>query len=105
MERNMMKKKIGPNTQEVISNIFTKARFEVQVYNQCITILKLADKYSKETLESACRYLLDKDITPIHKNFMIFIDAIQNNKSNNKERTNEKEWWLGDYEVIAELDL
>lgn len=82
-------KKIGPNTQEVISNIFTKARFEVQVYNQCITILKLADKYSKETLESACRYLLDKDITPIHKNFMIVIDAIQNNKSNNNERKNE----------------
>ena len=72
----------------MISSIFANARFEVQVYNQCITILKLADKYSKEVLEKACEYLIRKNITPIHKNFMIVIDSIQNS-TRNKERKNE----------------
>lgn len=70
---------IGSYTYQVIQNIFLKAKYEVQVYNQCITILKLADKYSKETLESACEYILDKRITPIHKNFKAVIKQIQNN--------------------------
>ena len=82
-------KDIGQSTYEVISKIFSNARFEVQIYNQCITILKLADKYSKETLESACRYLLDKDITPIHRNFMIVIDSISNNTNSNNEKKND----------------
>ena len=59
-------KTIGESTYQVISSIFANARFEVQVYNQCITILKLADKYSKEVLENACEYLIRKNITPIH---------------------------------------
>lgn len=82
-------KTIGPNTYKVICNIFDRAKFEVQVYNQCITILKLADKYSKDTLESACEYILEKQITPIHRNFMIVIDSIQNNKTSNNERKND----------------
>lgn len=73
---------IGPNTYQVICNIFGKARFEVQVYNQCITILKLANKYSPVTLESTCEYLLEKHITPIHKNFMT---VIGNNQTLKKE--------------------
>ena len=81
-------KTIGESTYQVISSIFANARFEVQVYNQCITILKLADKYSKEVLEKACEYLIRKNITPIHKNFMIVIDSIQNS-TRNKERKNE----------------
>lgn len=81
-------KTIGEYTYRVISVIFSKARFEVQAYNQCISILKLADKYSKTILEDACKYLLEKDITPIHKNFMIVIDIIQNNNNKN-ERKNE----------------
>ena len=81
-------KTIGESTYQVISSIFANARFEVQVYNQCITILKLADKYSKEVLEKACEYLIRKNITPIHKNFMIVIGSIQNS-TRNKERKNE----------------
>ena len=70
-------KAIGDNTYQVICAIFDRARFEVQVYNQCITILKLADKYSKETLESACEYIRINHINPIHKNFKTVIDTIQ----------------------------
>lgn len=82
-------KKIGDNTHRVICDIFSNARFEVQVYNQCITILKLADKYSKETLESACGYILDNHISPIHKNFRMVINIIQSAKKEEKKRKDE----------------
>lgn len=81
---------IGDYTHRVICDIFAKAKFEVQVYSQCITILKLADKYSKETLESACEYILDKHISPIHKNFKMVIDIIQSNKTNNNDQRKDE---------------
>ena len=76
-------KKIGDNTYQLICDIFSKAKFEVQVYSQCITILKLADRYSKDTLERACEYIRSRHISPIHKNFMMVIDNLQSDKNNN----------------------
>ena len=78
-------KKIGDHTYRLICLIFDKARFEVQVYNQCITILKLSDKYGKETLESACGYILENQISPIHKNFKMVIELLQSSKENKEE--------------------
>ena len=79
-------KSIGQNTYRVICQIFDSAKYEVQVYNQCMSILKLKEKYSKEILESASEYILDKHISPIHKNFMIVIESIQkNNKTKKKD--------------------
>ena len=78
-------KTIGENTYRVICSIFDKAKYEVQVYNQCISILKLKDKYSKETVESASEYILNKHVTPIHKNFMIVIESIQKEKNDEKK--------------------
>lgn len=78
----------GPNTYRVICNIFENAKFEVQVYNQCITILKLADKYSVSTLESACEYILEKHITPIHRNFMTVIENNQTLKKEDDKKDN-----------------
>ena len=82
-------KKIGNNTYRLICSIFDKTRFEVQVYNQCITILKLADKYSKDTLESACGYILEKQISPIHKNFKMVIELLQSAKQSKTERKDD----------------
>lgn len=78
-------KNIGSNTYRVICQIFDNSKYEVQVYNQCMSILKLKDKYSKETLESASEYILNKHITPIHRNFMIVIESIQKNNNTRKE--------------------
>lgn len=81
-------KKIGNNTYRVIDGIFTKAKFEVQVYHQCITILKLSDKYSDEILEKASEQIISNNITPIHRNFKTVIEKIQ--KDNTKtERNND----------------
>lgn len=80
-------KTIGPNTYKVILGIFMNARVEQQVYNQCITILKLKDKYSSQILEQASGIFIKKNITPIHRNFKAVIENIQEmkeeeNKSN-----------------------
>ncbi len=81
-------KAIGPNTYEVICNIFMNARIEQQVYNQCLTILKLKDKYSVDMLEAASEIVLSKHITPIHKNFKTVLNDIQEEKNKQKEENN-----------------
>ena len=81
-------KTIGPNIHEVICNIFNNARIEQQVYNQCLTILKLKDKYSAAMLEAAAQVILSKHITPIHKNFKTVLEHIQEEKSNQGKENN-----------------
>lgn len=81
-------KVIGPNTYEVICNIFMNARIEQQVYNQCLTILKLKDKHSVDMLEAASEIVLSKHITPIHKNFKTVLNDIQEEKNKQKEENN-----------------
>lgn len=81
-------KTIGPHVYEVINNIFSNARIEQQVYNQCITILKLKDQYSADMLEAAAEIILTKHITPIHRNFKAVIENIQETKKEENERNN-----------------
>lgn len=81
-------KAIGPNTYEVICNIFMNTRIEQQVYNQCLTILKLIDKHSVDMLEAASEIVLSKHITPIHKNFKTVLNDIQEEKNKQKEENN-----------------
>ena len=81
-------KTIGPNTYKVILGIFNNARVEQQVYNKCITILKLKDKYSSQILEHASGIIIEKNITPIHKNFKSIIENIQELKGKENETNN-----------------
>ena len=89
-------KQIGPNTYKVIRLIFNNARLEQQVYNQCVTILKLKDKYSARKLEAASEYILINNITPIHKNFKLIIENIQV-----KQKEEQKE---NDYALLRGAD-
>ena len=50
--------KIGTNTQTVISAILGGYKVEQQGYKACMGLLKLADKYTPERLENACRKAL-----------------------------------------------
>lgn len=81
-------KTIGPNTYEVICQIFINARIEQQVYNQCLTILKLKDKYSVSMLEAASKIIISKHITPIHRNFKTVLDNIQDEKNEKIKKNN-----------------
>ncbi len=46
---------IGTNTCKVVNAILTSQRVEQQSYRSCMGLLKLADKYSVDRLEAACR--------------------------------------------------
>ena len=50
--------RIGTNTCKAVHAILASQRVEQQSYRSCMGLLKLADKYSAERLEAACRKAL-----------------------------------------------
>jgi hypothetical protein len=58
---------IGHNTCQVVGGILTSNRVEQQGYRSCMGLLKLADKYSVERLEAACKKALSYTATPSYK--------------------------------------
>lgn len=59
--------RIGSNTHQVVDAILTSKRVEQQTYKSCMGLLKLADKYSVERLETACNKALSYTATPSYK--------------------------------------
>jgi len=57
-------KHIGDSTFNVVNAILTSARVEQQSYRSCMGLLKLADKYSVDRLESACKKALSYTTNP-----------------------------------------
>ena len=55
---------IGPSTKEVVDKLFASYKVEEQAYRGCLSLLKLADKYSAERLENACREALGASRQP-----------------------------------------
>jgi len=53
---------IGPQTAQVINAVLGSKRHPEQAYKSCIGVLKLAEKYSPERLESACRRANELDL-------------------------------------------
>jgi hypothetical protein len=49
---------IGPNTTVVVKAILVSRKVEQQSYRSCLGLLKLADKYSVDRLEAACKKAL-----------------------------------------------
>ena len=76
--------KIGKNTTVVIESILTSNKVEQQGYKSCMALLKLADKYSVERLETACTKVLTYTLTPEYKNIQIILQTGQDkiNESN-----------------------
>ncbi len=60
-------KQIGPCTGKVIDALLTSQRVEQQSYRSCMGLLKMADRYSSERLENACRKALSFTATPSYK--------------------------------------
>ena len=59
--------RIGSNMYKVVDAILTSKRVEQQTYKSCMGLLKLADKYSVERLEVACKKALSFTATPSYK--------------------------------------
>ena len=51
--------KVGSNTQVAVQAILSGYKVEQQGYKSCMGLLKLADKYTPERLENACKRVLE----------------------------------------------
>lgn len=66
---------IGPCTGEVINAILTSQRVEQQSYRSCMGLLKMAEKYSPEHLEAACKKALIYTASPSYKSIKNILAA------------------------------
>ncbi|GLB28865.1 hypothetical protein LAD12857_07880 [Lacrimispora amygdalina] len=76
--------RIGSNTYKAVDAILTSKRVEQQTYKSCMGLLKLADKYSVERLEAACKKALNYTAKPSYKSIKSILTAGQD-KSVEKE--------------------
>jgi len=67
--------RIGSSTHQVVDAILTSKRVEQQSYRSCMGLLKLADKYSADRLEAACRKALSFTATPSYKSIKNILDT------------------------------
>ena len=70
-------KSIGPFTEQVIDKHIHQYKVEEQSYKGCISILKLADKYTARRLENACQLALEHIPNPTYKNIRLILEAGQ----------------------------
>lgn len=59
--------RIGTDTCTVVEAILSSRRVEQQSYRSCMGLLMLADKYSADRLESACKRALSYTATPSYR--------------------------------------
>ncbi|NLO38795.1 MAG: IS21 family transposase [Ruminiclostridium sp.] len=69
--------KIGHNTETVVRAILASYKVEQQGYKACMGLLKLADKYSAERLENACKRALTYTPRPSLKNVQTILSSGQ----------------------------
>ena len=69
--------KVGSNTQFVVHAILSGYKVEQQGYKSCMGLLKLADKYTPERLENACKRALEYTPRPSLKNIQAILASGQ----------------------------
>lgn len=67
--------RIGKNTYLATKAILSSQRVEQQSYRSCMGLLKLADKYSVERLETACKKALMYSANPSYKSIKNILTA------------------------------
>ena len=65
--------KIGPSTETAVKAILNSYRVEQQGYKACMGLLKLADKFTPERLENACKRSLEFTPQPSYKNIQTIL--------------------------------
>jgi len=82
---------IGDNTYKVIDSLLLSKPVEQQTYRSCMGLLKLADKYSVERLEAACKKALSYTASPSYKSIKNILiatkDKLDSNESEIKQST------------------
>lgn len=64
-------------TVKKIEKHIHRYRVEEQSYKGCMSILKLADKYTAQRLENACAIALEHIPNPTYKNIRLILEAGQ----------------------------
>lgn len=70
-------KQIGTSTHLVVERLLASYRIKQQGYTGCLSLLKLADKYSTQALEAACEKALTLIHSPRYKNIKRIIEVNQ----------------------------
>ena len=73
-------KGIGINTYRVVDAMLTSSKVEQQAYRGCMGLLKMADKYSRSTLEQACSKALEYTTTPSYKIIKNILAAVKHSE-------------------------
>jgi hypothetical protein len=79
---------IGDATRLVVQKMFESYRIEEQAYKGCLSLLKLADRYTPERLEDACQAALTRIPNPRYKNIRFILEAGQDKKASERSKTN-----------------
>jgi len=78
-------RKIGPNTEMTVNAILSSHKVEQQGYKSCLSLIKLADKYSVVRLEAACKKALFYTPVPSYKSVKTILSTGQDKIDNNSE--------------------
>ena len=85
---------VGSNTESVVRGILLSHRVEQQGYRACMALLKLADKYSLERLETACERALSYTPQPGYKSIQTILqtgqDKLTADRGTGKDSSPEK---------------
>jgi hypothetical protein len=76
---------IGSCTVAAVKAILNSYRVEQQGYKACLGLLKLADKYTPERLESACKRAFEYTPQPSYKNIQTILASGQDKISDEPE--------------------
>lgn len=99
----------GPYTYEVVDRIFTKSGAEQKYYNGVRSLLKLADKYTRERVEKACQIALAHKQKPTYKDIKGILATEQDLKegfrfSKEQETSREEKSYVRGAEYYAEKE-
>lgn len=85
---------IGENTYIAVDALLSNCKVEQQGYKACMGILKLADKYTPERLENACKKALTYTPVPSLKNIQAILSSRQDliNECENVEKKNSSQY-------------
>ena len=61
------------------------------MYQRCMSILKLSDRYPSDLIEEVSESILEKRVTCSYKNFKSYLDYLQDRNNKLAEEAEEKE--------------
>ncbi|ANU78234.1 hypothetical protein AALH30_15070 [Blautia pseudococcoides] len=80
---------IGESTYQVIHGIFDSYRVKEQAYKGFLSLLKLADKYTSERLEHACKVALERIPSPRYKNIRLILESSNDKAASPSSQSSE----------------